>query len=215
MPRVELEKCTLPAGVRFRQYPVIRIEPADRGRTRAGRRREITRPETHRFQPPARLCDRLDIAQPQRGFYHHFEADAFFALAGQFDLRHQHVERIHVGGDPDLGQKQKIEARTGFHHLDHIAIRVLGVEAVDAHTDRLAAPVDVVERRHHVLARARLVVGRHRIFKIEEYDVGGRAARLLDHFRVRRRHREFGAMQAGSGGFKDSETHGGLSNYLN
>ncbi len=195
MPRIELKIRTLACGIRFAEHAIIGIQPADGGGTRAGRRREIARAETHRFQAFARLRDRFGVGKPQRGFNHHLEADALAASVRVLDLCHQHVERIDIGGDPDLGDEEQVEARTGLDHLDHVAIGVVSVETVDAHAHGLATPVDVIERRDHVLARARLVVRRHRILEIEKHHVRRAAARLLDHFRVGRGDRQFGTVQ--------------------
>src|SRR3546814_5241004 len=93
----------------------------------------------------------------------------------------QHVDGIDVGGGADLRYHDEVEPVAGaLDHLDHVAVHVMGVQPVDTHRHGLGAPVDVMQRLDDVLARLRLVVGRHGILEIEEDHVGGGFRRLLE-----------------------------------
>ena len=55
--------------------------------------------------------------------------------------------RIDIGGGTDLGNHEQVELAAGLlDHIDDVAIHVRGVEAVDAHRNRLVAPVDIMQR---------------------------------------------------------------------
>src|SRR3546814_16827502 len=77
---------------------------------------------------------------------------------------------------------------------DLVAVHVVGVEAVDAHRQGLAAPVDLVQRLDDILARLLLVVGRDRILEVEEHHVGRGVGSLLEEFRVAAWHRQLAAV---------------------
>ena len=87
----------------------------------------------------------------------------------------QHVDGVDVGGRADLGDHDQVEPVAGLlQHVDHVAVHVLGVEAVDAHREGLGAPVDLVDRLDDVLARLLLLVRGHRVLEVEEDHVGRR-----------------------------------------
>src|SRR3546814_5109587 len=49
----------------------------------------------------------------------------------------QHVDGIDIGGGADLRHHHKIELVAGaFDHLDHVAVHVVGVEAIDRSEER-------------------------------------------------------------------------------
>ena len=97
----------------------------------------------------------------------------FCAVLRRLDLGHQHVDGVDVGRRADLGDHDHVEPVAGLlQHVDHVAVHVLGVEAVDAHRQGLGPPVDLVDRLDDVLAGALLLVGGHRVLEVEEHDVG-------------------------------------------
>ena len=125
------------------------------------------------------------------------------------ELGDQHVDGVDVGGGADLGDHDQVEPLAGLlDHVDHVAVHVVGVEAVDPHGQGLVAPVDLVERLDDVLARLHLLVGRHRVLEIEEHHVGGRARRLLEELRRAARHGQLGAVQPRRALLDDREAHG-------
>ena len=96
----------------------------------------------------------MDVGHAERGLDDQLEADPLLARLGGLDLGHQHVDRVDVGGGADLGDHDQVEPVAGLlQHVDHVAIHVLGVEAVDPDREGLGAPVDLVDRLDDVLAR--------------------------------------------------------------
>ena len=71
----------------------------------------------------------------------------------------------------------------------------------------LRAPVDVAERLDDVLARLRLVVGRHRVLEIEEDHVGRRLGGLLEQLRLAAGNGQLAAVEPGGRLFDDGEAH--------
>ena len=68
----------------------------------------------------------------------------FLRLAAASHLRDQHVDGIDVGRGADLRDHDEVEPLAALlDHVDHVAVHVMGVEAVDADRHRLVAPVDL------------------------------------------------------------------------
>src|SRR5208283_2035247 len=135
------------------QYTGVAVDPADHGGARSGGCGIVGDAERHCLQALAGGRDGLDVGHAERGLDQHFEADALAALLGSLDLRHHHVEGVHVGGHPHFRDQHHVESRAGLHDVDDIAIHVVRVEAVDAYHHRLRAPIELVERLDDVPAR--------------------------------------------------------------
>ena len=90
--------------------------------------------------------------------------------AGGFDLREQGVHQIDVRGDADFRHQDGVQLVPRLlHHVHHVAIHVVRIDALDAHRDRLAAslPVEVEQSRDDVRAGWLLVGGRDGVFEVE------------------------------------------------
>ena len=122
---------------------------------------------------------------------------------------HEHVDGIDVRRGAHLRDHDEVEPVGGLlQHVHHVAVHVMGVEAVDAHRQRLAAPVDVADRLDDVLAGLVLVVRRHGVLEVEEDHVGRRLRRLLEHLRLAAGNRQFAAVEARWRRFDGDEAHG-------
>ena len=154
----------------------------------AGRGRIVGDAEAHGLDALGGLRDGLDIGHAERRLDQELEADLLLALLVLLDLRDQHVDGVDVLRHAGLGDQDHVEARAVLDHVDHVAIGVVGVEAVDADHHGLAAPIEIVEALDDVLARLLLVVRRDGVFQVEEDDVGGAFRGLLEQRRVGPRH---------------------------
>jgi hypothetical protein len=165
-----------------------------------------------RLVAPRRRGDRVHILHAERGLDDVLETDPLLDALRRLELRHQHVERVDVGGGADLGDHDQIELpRRALEHIDDIAIHVMRVETVDAQRQDLAAPIDVVEPGDDVLARLLLLVGRHRVLEIEEDDVGRALCRLLEEMRLAAGHGKLAAVQTLRRVLDDREAHAFLA----
>ena len=108
-----------------------------------------------------------------------------------FDLAEQRVDELHVEGRADLGQHEHVQARTAPGDLADVAEGPRRIEAVDAHGNRLAAPVDLVERGDRAVARVDFLFGRDRVLEVKKNHVGRARGRLGEEMRRGRRYREF------------------------
>ena len=85
--------------------------------------------------------DLVDVLHAERRLDDQFEADPLLAVLRRLDLGHQHVDGIDVGRGADLGDHDQVQpVRALLEHVDHVAVHVVRVEAVDAHRERLACP---------------------------------------------------------------------------
>ena len=161
-----------------------------------------------RFVALRRAGDGVDVHQATRGLDDQLEADALLAALGGLDLGAQHVEGVDILGHVDLGQHDQVEPLAGvLHQVDHVAVHVVGIGGVDAHRDRLAAPVQIVDGVDHQLAGALLVVRGDRVFQVEEHDIGVRLGRLLEEPGVGAGHGQLAAVDAGRGLFDGKKCH--------
>ena len=134
-----------------------------------------------------RLRDGLDVRHAQRGLDQHLDGDPVGDAAGRLDLRQQRVHQVHVGRNPDLRHEETIEAVAGLlHHVHHVAVHVMGVDAVDADADGLAvvAPLVLEQGGDDVLAGRLLVGGRDGVLEIEKDVIRLAVERLLEQRRL-------------------------------
>ena len=150
------------------------------------------------------------MGNARSAFDDHFEFDRFGAALGAFHRRSQRVDGIDVFGAADLGDHKHVEtvARL-FEKIHHITIPVRRVERVDAHRQRLVAPVDIADRFDDVLTCLILVVRRNRILEIEVDDIRIACCHLWRQFRVRTRSEKLASVQAGRRGRLEAEGHEG------
>ena len=154
----------------------------------AGRGGVVGDAEAHRLDALGALRDRLDIGHAERRLDQELEADSLLALLILLDLRDQHVDGVDVLRHAGLGDQDHVEPRAVLHHIDHVAIGVMGVETVDADHHGLVAPVEIVQALDDVLAGLLLVVGSNGVLEVEEDDIGAALGRLVEQRRVRPRH---------------------------
>ena len=161
-----------------------------------------------RFQTLGRLGDLVDVGHAERRLDDQLEADPLLRGLRRLDLGHQHVDGVDVGRGADLGDHDQVEPVAGLlQHVDHVAVHVLGVEAVDADREGLGPPVDLVDRLDDVLARGLLLVRSHRVLEVEEDHVGAGLRRLLEHLRARAGDGELGAVEPRLALLDDGEAH--------
>ena len=152
----------------------------DRGDRHPDRGREVGRPEDDGLQARRRRTDLLDVDEAPRSFYLRLDADVTRLQARVlFDLGEEEIERHDVRGSLHLRQHDLVEARTGVgHHLDHIAVGPGRVPGVHPHAQHTVVPVQRADRLGDFGARGHLLVRRHRVFEIEEGEVGRGRRRL-------------------------------------
>ena len=198
-------------GVGVGEHVVVRMAPADAGGAGLGRGGVVGDAEMQRLVARARRGDLVDVLHAQRRLDDHLQADLLGVALGLLDLGEQHVDGVDVLRRAGLGDHDQIElvARL-LDDVDHVAVHVMGVEAVDPHRQRASAPVEVVQRLDHVLARLLLVGGRDGILEVEEDDVGVTLGRLLEERGVGPRNRQLGAVQARCALLDNCETHDDL-----
>ena len=104
----------------------------------------------------------------------------------------QHGERLaHRIGALDLGDQHGVGARP--RGRGEIRLPPRGRQRVDAH-DRLARAIAACPQRGaHLLARARLGLGRDRVLEIEDQRIRRQALRLVERARIGARHVEHAA----------------------
>ena len=172
---------------------IIGVQAADIDGAGAHRRRIVGDTEMHCLEAAAILGDALDIGHPQRGLDQRLEADTGGVALGLLDLVDQRIDHIEVVAHPDFGHQDGVQPVTGLlHDIDHVAVHVVGIEAVDPHRD---GPVDVVQGLDDVPAGLLLLWGRHRVLAIEEHIVDSAVGGLVDHAGVRSGDRQFAALQ--------------------
>ena len=191
-----------------REHRVIGVHPAHGGGPGLGRSGIVGGAEMQTFVAPAGAGDVIHVHHAKRGLDENLESDAPSEPLGRLDLGYQDVDRIDVAGVAGLGDHDEVELVPRLlDHLDHVAVHIGRIEAVDPDRDRLGAPVDLLQRADHVVPRRRLVIGRHRVLEVEEDDVGGRSGGLLEEFRPAARNRELAAVQTRDGLLDHSEAH--------
>ena len=211
MPHVTPMAYPFPSRIGVGQDRVIGVGAADVRRPRAGRGGKVGDAEVERFVAIAGGGDGADVLHPQGGFDDQGESDPRADFPGRFDLAQQHVDGVDVRRRADLRDHDHVEARASrFHDLDHVAVHVLGVEAIDADGHRGADPIDLVEAGDDVFSGPRLVRRRDRILEVEKDDVRPRARRLLEQIGLASRHRQFASLEAWRGLFDAMKTHPGV-----
>ena len=190
---------------------VIGIQAADNGGARAQAGGVIGHAEVQRFEARAGLGDGEHIGPAERRFDQTFQADLFLKAHSRFDLGQQHIERIDIGGDADLGDQHGIEppARL-FDDIDHIAIHIMRVQAVDTHRHDLIAPVDIVQGLDNMSAGRGLVVRGDRVLAIQKDTVGRAVRGLFKQGGAGTGHGQLAALQARGRRPVLGETHQGL-----
>ena len=155
--------------------------------------------EVHRLEPRARLRDRLDVRHPERRLDQDLETDPTRKALRRLDLREQRVHQVYVGWHAHFRNEHRVQPiPRRLDHIHHVAVHVVGVDAVDAERDGLscAAPVDRGQRLDHMPARRLLVQRRHGILEVEKDVVRATLGRLLEQLRARAGHRELAAVQS-------------------
>src|SRR5438552_3385268 len=189
---------------------VVRVGAPDAHGSSAQARREIGHSEVHRLEAAAGLRDGLHVGHAQGRLDQDLHTDAVGEAARGLDLREQRVHEVDIGGDADLRQQHDVQPVSRlFHDVHHVAVHVVGVDAVDAHADRLAtrAPVVLQQPGNDVLARLLLVRRRDGVLEVEEYDVRIARERLREQRRLRAGHRELTALQPGRGRLVARQAH--------
>src|SRR6266851_5666925 len=143
------------------------------------RRREITGTEDYRFEARTRTRDLLDVDQRGHVFNQHFERHMVFALELELDLRQQRIDPENVARSLDLRDDDRVEVIARFlDDLDHVLVRVLGLDIVHPDRAHFLAPVERAERLDHNPARGSLLVRRDCVLEVEEDHVGVGGERL-------------------------------------
>src|SRR6266851_5463697 len=168
------------------------------------RRREITGTEDYRFEARTRTRDLLDVDQRGHVFNQHFERHMMFALELELDLGEQRIDPENVARSLDLRDDDRVEVIARFlDDLDHVLVRVLGLDIVHPDRAHFLAPVERAERLDHNPARGSLLVGRDCVLEVEEDHVGVGGERFLNH-----------PLAAARGGkFASAESHCSMSLY--
>ena len=138
-------------------------------------------------EPRVRRGDRLGAQHGARRL-HHAPQRQIRRAAGVV----QHGERLaHRIGALDLGDQHGVGARP--RRRGEIGLAPRGRQRVDAH-DRLARAIAACPQRGaHLLARARLGLGRDRVLEVEDQRIGRQALRLVERARIGARHVEHAA----------------------
>ncbi len=163
----------------------------------AGRGGVVAGAEVQGFQAGAGGGDGADIFHAECRFDEHLDTDALRSPFCRLDLGEQHVDRVDVGGVSRLRDHDQVEPLARLlDDVDHVAVHERRIEAVDAYRQRAIAPVEVIDRGDNIGARPLLLADRDRIFQIEQHDIGGEAARLVDEARIRGGDGELRAVRA-------------------
>ena len=118
---------------------VVRVEPADADGARTVAGGVVGDAEVQRLQPAAAGGDGLDVGHAQRRLDQGLGGDPGGVAPGLLDLVDQRLDQVEVGGHADLGHQDGVHAVAGLlHHVDDVAVHVVGVQAVDAHRHGLA-----------------------------------------------------------------------------
>ena len=181
---------------------VVRVDPADRCRVALDRGGVVGDAEHHRLHPlGTRHRDLVHVDHARRGLDQHRDPDPALEPRGGLDLVEQRGHKLDVARAPDLRDQDRVDVPAGLlHHVDDVAVAVVGVEPVDAYGHRAVGPGEVVESVHYVAARLLLVVGRDGILEVEHHDVRAETGRLLEHPGVAAGHGELAAVESCSFG---------------
>ena len=191
------------------RHVIVFLRAADAGGGHAHAGGEIGGAKAHRLQARAAGGDFLDMGDAGGGFDDDLKADALLPALGGLDGGDQRIDGIDIVGIADLGDHDLVQPLAGlFQQVHHVAIPIGRVEAVDPHRQRLVAPVDVADRLNDVLARLRLVIGRHRILEVQVDHIGSRGGHLLEQRLARAGAEKLAAVQAGGGAGLQAEGHG-------
>ena len=156
------------------------------------------------------MRDRFHVRETQRRLDQDLDPDAVRDFAGGLDLREQRVDQVHVGGDTDFGEEQHVEPVPRLlHHVHHVAVHVVRVDAVDTHGHGFSASLPIVleQARDHVLAGLLLVGRGDGILEVEKHAVRLAVERLLEQRRLGAGDGELAPLQPRIGRLVPGETH--------
>src|SRR5207253_57389 len=158
----------------------------------------------------ARLRDRLHVSHTEGRRDQDVDPDGGRDAARGLDLGEEGVHEVHVRRHADLGHEQHVQAVPRLLHDVHdVAVHVVGIDAVDANADRLAArpPVVLQEPGNDVVARLLLVRRGDGVLEVEEHAVRVAVKRLPKQRRLRAWHRELAPLEPGSSRLGAGEVH--------
>src|SRR5689334_15869016 len=166
--------------------------------------------EMHCLQARTRLRDCLHVGHSQGGLDQHVDPDSVRYGFGFLDLGEQRIYQVDVRRHTDLWNQDGVQAMAGLlHHVDHIAVHVMGIDAIDANADGLAPlpPIVLLQRGDHVESCLRLVPRRDCVFQIQEDVVRFSFECLAEHVRLGPRHRQLAPLKAGAGRLEAGVAH--------
>ena len=173
MPHVAPVNVAVALCIRVGQHMVIRVRTADGGDPRLGRGGIVGNPEVQRLVARTGPGDLVDVHHAERRFDDHLNTDPLLGAGRRFDLADQGIDGIDVGRRADLGNHDQVELIGGlFQDVDDVAVHVMGIEAVDPYGNGFRTVIEGIERLDNVLAGLFLVIGRHRVFQVEENHIG-------------------------------------------
>jgi len=194
---------------RVGQHRVIGVHAADDGGAGAGRGGIVGNAEMQRFIALGGCGNFTHVLHAERGLDDVLKADPLLVALRVFDLGDQHVDGVNIGRGAHLGDHDQVKAFAClFNDIDHIAVHVVGVEAVDSHRHGFVAPVDLVQGLDDVLAGLVFLVRRNRVFEIQEDHVNIRFCCFFKHLRLRAGDCQLAAVQAARGLFDGMKRHG-------
>ena len=162
----------------------MRVQPADVRGARAHGCSEIRHAKVQRFKTAAELGDCFHIGHAKRCFDQGLQTHAGGIALALFDLVDHGFHHVQIARHPDLGHQQRVNLIAGLlHHIHHVAVHVMRVQAVDPHRNSLAlaAPIDVIQRLNGVLAGLHLFRRRNGVFQIKENVIRRAIGCLVDH----------------------------------
>ena len=151
---------------------------------------EIAGTERHRNQASGTLDNLLDPGETDRGLYQDVKLEralsrpfAVECVEGLLD-ESQFVERT------DLGHHEPIELGTVSSQFDEVTKTPFGVHGVDSHQQALSVPIQGADSVPGGLPGRDLLIGKHRVLKVEEQGVNTAFRALLKESRPVGRNRQ-------------------------
>jgi hypothetical protein len=137
------------------------------------------------------VSDLVDVAQTGRGLDLDLDPDALVEPCGRLDHPKHVVDEVHLVSELNLGDHHAVQVLTGVLH-DRLQIvgRPLRVDGVDAHDDRLLAPVVILQRIDDVAASLLLGERRDGVLQIHEDLIGREPGSLGQHLGRGTRYRQ-------------------------